>query len=72
MKEFIATVEISHESFGGYTHKDGQETYIVRAKNKTSAVSKVKRHIRKMGGGYCRRVICILEKRSDPIILWNL
>ncbi len=40
MKKFNVTVQYSHESFGGYTHRDGSEIFLVEARNHDSARKK--------------------------------
>ena len=39
-KPYFVTIEFSHESFGGYEHKDGRKDYTVRALNRESAKKK--------------------------------
>lgn len=71
MKEFLVTVNISHESFNGYDHNDGNVEYIVRAKNTSSAENKVKKHFKKEGGGYYRRITDCYERISGSTIIWE-
>ncbi len=58
MKTFKVTIALSHESFGGYDHSDGNVIKTVKAKNQKSAESKA---IKEVGGGYEKRVISITE-----------
>ena len=39
-KRFIVTMQLWHESFGGYNHRDGEKTIEVLAKNEESACDK--------------------------------
>ena len=57
MKKFIVTIELSHESFGGYDHKDGTETYEVDARNEASARKKAMKLSKNKGGGYSRQIV---------------
>ena len=51
MKKWEVTLNIGHESYGGYDHKDGDETHLVDALNRTSAVKKAKkRHFKEARG----------------------
>lgn len=71
MKEYLVTVNLSHESFNGYEHNDGNVEYIVRAKNKSSAENKVEKFYKKEGGGYYKRIIDCYERIDGPTILWD-
>ena len=52
MKKYKVTITLSHESFGGYDHNDGEKEYFVEARNWSSARKKVFKIIDKEKGGY--------------------
>ena len=62
MKTYTVKIELSHESFNGYDHKDGIETYEVPARNEDSAERKAMKLSRDKGGGYSREVRGITQK----------
>lgn len=55
LKTYIVTIGLSHESFGGYDHNDGEEKIEVKALNVTSAGKKGLAISRKDCGGYSIR-----------------
>ncbi len=57
MKTYTVTVELSHESFGGYDHKDGRYDYVVTAKDRGDAKKKALKISKSKGGGYCHTVV---------------
>ena len=61
MKNFIVEIEFSHESFGGYDHKDGTRQYEVKAKTADSARNKALKLARKGAGAYDTRVISVFR-----------
>ncbi len=51
-KLFVVEVQLWHESFGGYDHKDGTKTYQVFAINEESAKKKVLKESQKNRCGW--------------------
>ena len=60
-KQYIVTVELSHESFGGHDHKDGNAYYEVVAMNEASASKKA---LKENSGGYEKRVKSVRLKET--------
>jgi hypothetical protein len=52
MKTYKITANLFHESFGGYTHFDGKQVYLILAGSKKSAENKVHKKIHKERGGW--------------------
>jgi len=62
MKTFIVTIQLSHESYNGYDHKDGHLNYEVKARNADSARNKAKKLAKKTAPQYERDVISVSKK----------
>lgn len=56
-KRYVVVLEMSHESFGGYDHKDGTCTINVEARSPKEAGDKAVTKARQGGGGYAYEVI---------------
>lgn len=67
MKDYIVTVNFSHESYGGYDHNDGDEEFHVRARNEKSAKTKALIAAYDRGGGYHREVKSVRLENLEPV-----
>ena len=43
MKTYIVCANLTHESFGGYTHNDGSRQVEIKASSKKSAINKARK-----------------------------
>lgn len=69
MKTFKVTVAFSHESFGGYNHKDGTSDYFVQAKNSKSAKNKVKKYLSRNAPNYQKDFVSVSDQVKETV-LW--
>jgi hypothetical protein len=64
MKKFHVRVALSHESFGGFDHKDGVDIFVVDAKDKKSAEKKALAESKKKSPLYHREIETVEEIKS--------
>ena len=53
MKNFNVTFTLTHESYNGYTHRDGKRSFPVEARNRGSAIKKARKQV-----DACYDVVC--------------
>lgn len=61
LKKYKIVFDLTHESYNGCVHRDGQTTILVLAKNDKSAVSKALKEAKKDGGGYDYKLFSIIQ-----------
>ena len=70
LKTYIVTIALSHESFGGYDHNDGEETFEVKAINCEVAGRKGLALARKDGGGYETKLKKVQNKHDEDDLIY--
>ncbi len=59
MKQFHVKIQYSHESYGGFDHKDGIEGFLVKARDEKSARKKALAEADKKNPSYEKKIILV-------------